>query len=342
MIITNHGLDATRSGINFTTGVPAGTTYVSGPTSGSGFNLPASADLGSSPNRLVAFNGALFFSADDGVAGRELWKSDGTTAGTTRLLDINSGAEDSMSPSASPMVELNGLLYFSANDPVNGTEMWRSNGTPGGTALFKNIRAGSANSSPNRFTKAGGTIFFSANDGSGYELWKTDGSIGGTVRLKDINPGTDSSVFEKPFLAAGNTLFFAADDGVTGEELWKSDGTEAGTVLIKDIQPGPADSDPRNLTTVDGILFFTAFTFTSGTELWRSDGTEAGTFMVTELGSDDSSLGSLIAYDGRLIFSAFDGLGGFELWSSDGTEGGTARVIDTGSTYGLSPAALPS
>src|SRR5262245_52055521 len=40
------------------------------------------------------------------------------------------------------------------------------------------------------------------------------------------------------------TLFFAANDGVTGAELWRSDGTEVGTVQVRDIQAGAIDSSP--------------------------------------------------------------------------------------------------
>src|SRR5438876_992683 len=63
------------------------------------------------PQNLTDVNGTLFFSANDGVNGTELWKSDGTDAGTVMVKDINPGAGSS-SPGA--MANLNGTLLFFA------------------------------------------------------------------------------------------------------------------------------------------------------------------------------------------------------------------------------------
>ena len=68
---------------------------------------------------------------------RSLWKSNGTSAGTVRVRDINAGA---VSSSPSELVNTKGILFFAADDGVNGNELWRSNGTLGGTILVKDIR----------------------------------------------------------------------------------------------------------------------------------------------------------------------------------------------------------
>src|SRR5262249_17967576 len=159
----------------------------------------------------------------------------------------------------------------------------------------------------------------------------------GTVLVKDIRPGSSPYGFplsSSPtnLTAVGNTLFFAANDGVTGEELWKSDGTAAGTGLVKDIRPGsnPDGSAngtaPQHLTAVDGTLFLAADDGVHGTELWKSDGTGASTVLVKDIrpGNYDSSPYSLTAVDGTLFFTANDGAHGTELWKSDGTTKGTA------------------
>ena len=67
--------------------------------------------------------------------------------------------------------------------------------------------------------------------------------------VKDIVPGQTSS--NPNFLTNVNgTLFFVADDGLSGAELWKSGGTAIGTVRVKDINPGAAGSNPNGLTDV--------------------------------------------------------------------------------------------
>ncbi|BBH39096.1 hypothetical protein myaer102_16210 [Microcystis viridis NIES-102] len=76
-------------------------------------------------------------------------------------------------------------LFFSANDGVNGFELWKSDGTATGTVLLKNILPGFSWSGPSNLTAVGSTLFFRANDGvNGQELWKSDGTAAGTVLLK--------------------------------------------------------------------------------------------------------------------------------------------------------------
>ena len=223
---------------------------------GSGFSAPAS---------LTVVNGELFFAADDGTNGTELWKSDGTSVGTVMVENINPGANSSL---PDQLMDVNGILYFRANDGANGTELWKSDGMPGGTILVKDIRPGALSSFPSALTNINGTLLFSANNGtSGSELWKSDGTPGGTVLVKDINPGGGSSSPHSMINLAG-TLYFSANDFVTFTELWKSDGTEAGTVMVADIHP-TGHANTLLLTQVGGTLFFRADDGTNGTELWK-------------------------------------------------------------------------
>src|SRR5262249_3773861 len=193
--------------------------------------------------------------------GAELWKSDGTAAGTVLVKDINPGPGNGITGG---LVAVNGTLFFTANDGVHGAELGESDGTAAGTQLVKDINPGAATSSPANLTDVGGTLFFTANDGvHGNELWKSDGTPDGTVLVKDILPGPGSSfnpTFVPSLTDVGGTRFFMTNDGVHGNELWKSDGTAAGTVLVADLNPGSGSSFPANLTDVNGTLFFTAFT----------------------------------------------------------------------------------
>ena len=283
--------------------------------------------ISSSSSNLTNVNGTLFFSANDGTSGTELWQSDGTLAGTVLVKDIRPGSSSSF---ASNLTNVNGTLFFTANDGTNGTELWQSDGTLAGTVLVKDIRPGSSSSFVSNLTNFNGTLFFTANDGTtGIELWQSDGTLAGTVLIKDILSGSSGSSPDM-LTNVNGTFLFTANDGTNGTELWKSDGTLAGTVLVKDINPGSSGSGPENLTNVNGTLFFRAYDDTNGTELWKSDGTLAGTVLVKDIisGSSDSSPDMLTNVNGTLFFAADDGTNGRELWQSDGTLAGTVLVKD--------------
>ena len=136
---------------------------------------------------LAPLMGSLYFSAKDDTHGRELWKSDGTAAGTVVVKDIRPGSEGSLPRG---LTDVGGTLYFSAGDGTHGGELWRSDGTATGTVMVKDIWAGSRGSHPSGLTDVGGTLYFAADDGThGWELWKSDGTAAGTVMVKDIWPG---------------------------------------------------------------------------------------------------------------------------------------------------------
>jgi ELWxxDGT repeat protein len=281
---------------------------------------------GSNPTNFVNVNGTLFFTANDGMNGTELWQSDGTATGTTLVKDIRNGSSGS---DPSLLTNVNGTLFFRANNGLNGYELWQSDGTSAGTTLVNDINSGSNSSSPSFLTNVNGTLFFRANNGlNGIELWRSDGTSAGTTLVKDIRIQSSSNL--NNLTNVNGTLFFRANDGVNGYELWQSDGTAAGTTLVKDIRSGSSGTELRYLTNVNGTLFFSANDGVNGYELWQSDGTAAGTTLVKDIRSGDFS--SLPRYltnvNGTLFFRADDGVNGEELWQSDGTSAGTTLVKD--------------
>ena len=325
-----------------TDGTPGGTALLKDINPGS---------AGSTPSAWTALGNRAVFTANDGTNGQELWVSDGSGPGTTLLLNAAAGLAGS-DPEMIGYLIANGVLdpsrlLVSLNDITNGRELWLTDGTPGGTALFKDINPGSADSDPGIWTAVGSHAVFTATTAAeGTELWVSDGTALGTTLLKDARIGASGSaptVLGRLIVggvADPNTLLVLLDDGVNGAELWTTDGTPGGTVLFKDINTGAAGSNASAWSSVNGRAVFVADNGTNGTELWVSDGTALGTTLLLDARpGGDGSVPSLIgplAVNGvvdanRLLFLLDDGTAGQELWVTDGTPGGTLLFKDANS-----------
>ncbi len=122
--------------------------------------------MSADPSEFIDINGTLFFVADDGSNGRELWKSDGTTIGTQMVKNINTQANSN----PTKLTDVDGMLYFTANDGLNGVELWRSDGTEEGTELFANLTNG--NTTYADIGTFNGLVVFSAYiDDLGFQLF---------------------------------------------------------------------------------------------------------------------------------------------------------------------------
>src|SRR5262249_44520325 len=87
------------------------------------------------PDRSVSGQ-PVYFLGSDPAHGQELWRTDGTVAGTWRVTDICAGPCD-----ASPYwIEVfRGQVYFSADDGVSGRELWASTGAPGNARQVRDL-----------------------------------------------------------------------------------------------------------------------------------------------------------------------------------------------------------
>ena len=276
---------------------------------------------GSSPSDLVSVNGLLFFSANDGHHGRELWRSDGTAAGTTMVRDIIPGKAGS-NPTA--LANINGTLYFSVDDPTAGVEVWKSDGTSDGTVMVDNVTP--LHGSVDQFTMIGKTLYF---QGTGQatrdiDLYASNGKPNGTTILKvaSDNDVSNGEQFDRLTSFAGELFFFDDDQpnvGVGASTLYKTDGTIAGTESLAGF-----DETFDAIVYKDNLYFQGNTGMANGNGLWRSDGSSAGTKLFSSLDNPQS----FDVLNDELIFSASDPVNGTEERKTDGTVNGTGLIKD--------------
>jgi ELWxxDGT repeat protein len=319
-----HGLELWR-----TDGTEVGTVLVKDINPGSN---------SSGPDDFTRVGSVIFFRADDGVHGYELWKTDGTAAGTVLVKDVNPGPAPGLDlPSGDfkrqSAAAVSNLLFFIGTDGIHGYELWKSDGTDGGTVLVKDIVAGIGNPNLKFLRPFAGALYFSAYSGpGGGGLWKSDGTEIGTTQVRAF--ASDQPFY---FTQLNGVLYFAADD--SGDPsglhsgLWKSDGTTAGTVQVTGDLP-MSDQGSTALQTVNGQIFFSV-----GGQAgpWVSDGTEAGTRLIKSINPGLGSVNKFVAIGGLIFFAAYDPAHGSELWRTDGTDAGTVLVkdINPGSSDGM-------
>lgn len=285
---------------------------------GQGFSFVYSATA--LPSHFVFRIGATHVSGSS-----EIWSTDGTMAGTSRLVAASAPGLVGQIPDVR-IEQRGGLAYFTAYDPQHGEEPWVTDGTAAGTRILADVLPGALSSSPRSFRRVGNQIFFPAYRSDVHEeLFVTDGTAAGTRLVADIHPGASVTSNIQDLWAIGSRLFMRAEDGRHGMEPWVSDGTANGTNLLVDILHRGVGSEATGFTRFGQRFVFAAQDGVHGRELWISDGTTAGTTLVADLvaGSGSSNPRDMYEWRGRLWFSAEDPIEGRKLWVSDGSAIGT-------------------
>lgn len=296
-------------------GTDTGTTMVANISPGASGSSP----LGYPDGRLISFNGSVYFTADNGVIGRELWTSNGMPGGTMSLRDVNPGLA---AGGIQSITQINGSLYFVADDGSNGREVWKSDGTPGGTDRLIDLESGVESSYPSGFVGLGPDVYwFATTLADGQALWKSDGTTGNSTLVLPTPGHPTFGSGNAPSVSFNGSTYFAANG-----RLWQTDGTPAGTVAVTGATPILATD--AQFTVYNGTLYFRAFTAEAGVELWSFNGTSASLFADISPGTASSNPSSLFVHNGLIFFTAATPTTGFELWKTDGTGPGTSIVKD--------------
>ncbi|KFE70060.1 hypothetical protein [Hyalangium minutum] len=320
---------ATGSELWATDGTPGGTRLVREITPGSeGSNLRPLSRVGST----LVFARLVPGSATQAERS-ELWRSDGTAAGTQRLVDLGAGSSVSWKN-----IRLDTAALFIVTHPTRGTELWKTDGTAAGTGLLQLIDSGQVNVLDMR--NEGRRAFFTVLDGNNTEVWQTDGTSGGTLRLYTFGPNPTArllgSLGEYVYLTLSDTdlqwmRVYRLRTGVASSREY--------IATVPNPYAGQPDAIPflQDVSRTEGKIFFSIGIGSTGpaprdTQLWVTDGTQGGTKLLRrplslsdEYSSPIYALGS-----GLVFFSAYEPATGIEPWVSDGTAAGTQRLRDIG------------
>lgn len=302
---------------------------------------------GAAVEDVTAAGGRVFFTARDGVNGRELWVYQQGSAALVR--DIRPGNTGS---GVGNMTAFGNRVVFAANDGTFGSEPWISDGTAAGTLRLGDIDPGNDSSNAEGFTAIGSLVYFGAKDGGlavGRELWVTDGTVAGT-QVFDVSPGTRASNPDSLTAAGGDLYFTATPSASVGRELFALRPGQQ-PALVANLNGGAA-ADPDALTWTGSRLYFRARTGT-GRELWRYDPTQPVALgnpgvVVDFRGNSSGMTEARIAAAGPafpdgVVFVANDGTSGNEVWLESGRPGvAPALVADINPTGASSGSSNPT
>ncbi len=229
---------------------------------------------------MAAYEDALYFQADDGQTGAELWRAEG--AETSRVADVAPGAAGSRPHS---FAEFQGKLYFAASRPATGEELYRYDGVAPGIAV--EIAPGAEGGEIAGLTEYDGALYFTRWAKGGQKVWRFDGVTAKAVDAINGAPGSvdDRDLVGSAFLVFKNRLYFVKQAGPPENyQLWAYDGSVA--KKIKALAEGKEHltSYDFHLGVHEGALFFGVVTGPSlerKDELWRYTGQGAPVKVAT-------------------------------------------------------------
>ncbi len=231
---------------------------------------------GVAANPMVAYNGKVYFQGSTTLGIYELFSSDGTAGGTTRVI---AGVYKPQN-----FIVYKDELYFGAGN--SNDELWKTDGTASGTVKVATCAFENAYIFNNQ-------IFFTSSN----NLWKSDGTTEGTLLVQ-------SAVGQ--ITGANNDYFFSSKvkslpvPPYIGYDYWKSDGTTDGTIQV---------STNLGSGTSFVVLNNKMYNTSGATGIWETDGTEAGTTNIIT-----GYTGIPFVFNNTVFFSKAEPATGIELW----------------------------
>lgn len=268
----------------------------------------------------------------------ELWRSDGTEAGTIRVWEAGAGQWIESPFLSAPRVAagFDGKLVFVVDEGHDDASLWVSDGTPGGTFALPDPVAGRFD--PYGFIVRDDALFILlTTEAAGFILWRTDGTPGGGALagfFSEQFPGGGGG--DSIALGPDGALYFVVARAAGFRELWRSDGTLAGSSKVLDLPFA-------TFWVISEGVHYVLESRRIGVRLYRFDpvGLDLELLKVLEpTPTGDNDLTLVAERDGVSYFTHF-GYTPFRehLWRSDGTAGGTFEIYAGPTAGGVFPTA---
>ena len=218
----------------------------------------------------IVVRDTLYFSANDGIHGAELWAYDMTTDSTRIVADINPGQNASF-PGYWLVLVHEDVIYFDAADPSHGRELWAHNTVNGSTWLVANINDDEFSSNPGDDIEIvyGDTLYFSAFTFQyGTELWAHHPANNSTWLVEDIHHGSSANPGWLMHFVYNDVLYFTARDMMNVHDLWAHNKTNGSTWKVASFGMAPWTHPGENFEFLIGdVLYFDADNELNGREL---------------------------------------------------------------------------
>jgi ELWxxDGT repeat protein len=325
---TNGGSQANQP--YFSDGTSVGTVSLEPPTNS---NDGAYSGYTDSNMTSITFGAYTYFTSQIVGGGTTLFRTDGTTAGTTQLSSNLIGTNIGFGG----LGRAGNYILMSASNGASGWEMYTYN-TSTNASGFIDIVSGTTGTSPSSYFSFGNkALFLATTSAAGNELWITDGTAAGTSMVKDIEPGAGSSGVAKPsWYELNGRVYFWASTANNGIELWRTDGTSAGTEMFVETNSGAYNGNSGLLTvgsmaSIGNNLVVCADDGTNGYEVRSIDTTAtapATQTMIKSLASFSTNgcIRGVTKFGNNVLFVGNNLTSNYELWITDGTAAGTTQV----------------
>lgn len=262
-----------------------------------------------SRSSIKVFNNQLYFYGYDTEHGAELWTSDGTSAGTKLMFDLNTGTNSSIFNNGKLVSCQNKLFFVAQRYSQEGFELFYIDKQSNEPWLLRDFTPLSNKSSQITLIEGNDSFFlFNVLNAAPAETYVSDGNWSNTRKFHtpkepDPNPYHYTYGVHK----TKNFTLVSSYTSATGVELFKSDQQFNNLGLLRDINPGIGNSINGSYAKIFEVgkkAYFLGFNFMLGNDIWVTDGTSDSTLIYLEFAGNNQTMSDILhQWNNRLFFA---------------------------------------